>query len=65
MKQRIKKQFLWRYQKKQLRQEEVLIGDVEEEASMVTPPKKSESTIFLTDSDVTNLDFLLNEDDEM
>ena len=44
--------------------EELPIRDVEEEAPMVTPPERVESTIFLTESDVTNLDFLLNEDDE-
>ena len=32
---------------------------------MVTPPEKAESTIFSTNSEVTNLDFLLQEDDEM
>ena len=43
----------------------MLIEDVEEEAPMVTPSEKAKSTIFSTDSDITNLDFLLNEDDEM
>ena len=31
---------------------------------MVIPPEKTESTIFSTDSEVTNMDFLLQEDDE-
>ena len=65
MKQRIKKQFLQKYQKEQLRQEEVIIEGVEEEAPMVTPPEKVESTIFSTNLEVTNLDFLQQEDDEM
>ena len=43
----------------------MFIGDVKEEAPMVTPPEKIESTIFLTNSEVTNLDFLPQEDDEM
>ena len=42
----------------------MFVGDVEEEAPMVTPSEKVGSTIFLTDSEVTNLYFFLQEDDE-
>ena len=31
---------------------------------MITPPEKAKSTIFSINSEVTNLDFLLQEDDE-
>ena len=64
MKWRIKKQFLQKYQKEQPRKDEVIIRDVEEETPMVISPEKAKSTIFSTNSEVTNLDFLSQEDDE-
>ena len=62
MKWGIKKWFLQRYWKTQLKQQEEV--HIKEEAPMVTPSERVESTIFLTESDVTNLDFLLNDNDE-